>query len=53
MPLAGAIAGLAFVWWFIHRMRRPVTVTPQAEISSEAYDRYRERIEKDLEKLDS
>jgi cytochrome c-type biogenesis protein CcmH/NrfF len=53
MPLAGAIAGLAFVWWFIQRMRRPAAATPQAEISSEAYDRYRERIEKDLEKLDS
>ncbi len=53
MPLAGAIAGLAFVWWFIQRLRRPAAVTPQAEVSSEAYDRYRERIEKDLEKLDS
>ena len=53
-PLAGAIAGLGFVWWFIRRLRRPAVVTgPQTEINSEAYDRYRERIEKDLEKLDS
>ena len=53
-PLAGAMAGLAFVWWFIRRLRRPaVAASPQNEVSSEAYDRYRERIEKDLEKLDS
>lgn len=52
-PLVGAMAGLAFVWWFIQRMRRPAVAAPQAEVTSEAYDRYRERIEKDLEKLDS
>lgn len=53
-PLAGAVAGLGFVWWFIRRLRRPaVAAGPQTEINSEAYDRYRERIEKDLEKLDS
>jgi cytochrome c-type biogenesis protein CcmH/NrfF len=53
-PLAGVIAGLGFLWWFIRRMRRPVVASaPQIEVNSEAYDRYRERIEKDLEKLDS
>lgn len=52
-PLAGAIAGLAFVWWFIRRMRRPAPAAPEAALSPETYDRYRERIEKDLEKLDS
>ena len=53
-PLAGAIAGLFFVWFVISRLRRPAAAGSQAaEISPEAYDKYRERIEKDLEKFDS
>lgn len=53
-PLAGAILGLAFVWFVIRRLRRPMAAgTAPADVSPEAYDRYRERIEKDLEKFDS
>lgn len=53
MPVVGAIAGLFFVWWIIRRLRVPaVAGGPQTEVDSEEYARYRDRIEKDLEKLD-
>ena len=53
MPPVGALLGLGFVYLFIKRMRRPVAVTAQAAAASDALlDKYRDSIEKDLQKLD-
>ncbi|MFN3322507.1 MAG: cytochrome c-type biogenesis protein CcmH [Bryobacteraceae bacterium] len=51
MPFAAVLIGLALVIFVLRRMRRPADV-PAVEISSEEYARYRERIEKDVAKLD-
>jgi cytochrome c-type biogenesis protein CcmH len=52
MPFVAIAAGLAAVWWFIQRFRKPLAVpVPQADQATLA--RYQDRIEKDLAKLDS
>jgi len=50
MPFVAIAAGLLVIWWFIQHFRKPAAGTPAAE--PEALARYRDRIEKDLEKLD-
>jgi Uncharacterized protein involved in biosynthesis of c-type cytochromes len=53
MPFVATAAGAVFLWWFVRRKLRPeAAAAPAAELSSEAYARYRDRIEKDLAKLD-
>ncbi len=54
MPVIGIAAGLAFIGWFIRRTRRPAASAagPGIGLDSEEYERYRDRIEKDLSKLD-
>lgn len=52
MPFAAIVAGLAFVWLVIQRFRRPLAVASGPPIDDDTLDRYRQRIEKDLEKLD-
>ena len=52
MPFAAILAGLAFVWLVIQRFRRPLAVASGPPIDDATLDRYRQRIEKDLEKLD-
>jgi cytochrome c-type biogenesis protein CcmH/NrfF len=48
MPFIGIAAGLAMVWWFIKRLRRPLAVAgPEPDPALLA------RIERDLEDLDS
>ena len=51
MPFAALAAGLMFVWFMIKRFRRPVAATGP-EVDDSTLARYRERIDKDLEKLD-
>jgi cytochrome c-type biogenesis protein CcmH len=53
VPYLSIIPGLAFIWWFVRRYRKP---RPIAEIGPAPDDselaRYRERIEKDLAHLE-
>lgn len=49
MPFAGIAVGLTFVWLMIQRFRRPLAAAPADDA---ALARYRNRIEKDLERLD-
>ena len=53
MPyLAGAL-GLVVIYWFVRRsMRVPAMAAAGPPMEHEALDRYHERIEKDLEKLE-
>jgi cytochrome c-type biogenesis protein CcmH len=50
MPFVAIGLGLAFIYWFMQRNRRPAAALPQ--VDSAALDRYHEQIEKDLAKLD-
>jgi len=50
MPWVAVGAGLAMVWLFIRRFRKPAAAASPGE--SEILSRYQERIEKDLAKLD-
>jgi cytochrome c-type biogenesis protein CcmH len=52
MPFAAILAGLAIVWWLMKRLRRPLATSSGPDLDAAALARYRERIEKDLEKLD-
>jgi cytochrome c-type biogenesis protein CcmH/NrfF len=49
MPFAAIVAGLAAIWLFIQRFRRPAVV---AEIDPASLERYNQQIEKDLAKLE-
>jgi cytochrome c-type biogenesis protein CcmH/NrfF len=51
MPFIGIAAGLAFLWWFMKRFRRPLAAAGP-EVDPATLARYQERIEKDLEELD-
>jgi cytochrome c-type biogenesis protein CcmH len=52
MPFAGIGGGLAFLWWVMKRFRRPLAASGP-EVDSATLARYQERIDKDLEELDS
>jgi len=49
MPPVMIAFGLALIWWFLKRMRKPVAVP---EIDPKLLERYKDSIEKDLAKLD-
>jgi cytochrome c-type biogenesis protein CcmH len=49
MPFVAIALGLWLIWMFIRRFRKPAAV---AELDPQLLDRYRERIEKDLSKLE-
>jgi cytochrome c-type biogenesis protein CcmH/NrfF len=51
MPFVALALGLAIVWWFIQRFRRPLAAAGPAPDSA-LLARYQERIDKDLENLD-
>ena len=51
MPFVMIAIGLAVIWWFIKRYRRPAAAGAPM-IETDALDRYQEQIEKDLAKLD-
>jgi cytochrome c-type biogenesis protein CcmH len=54
MPFVGLAFGLAIVWYALKRFTRPRAATPAGPaLSAEQFDHYRERIEKDLNGLDS
>jgi len=53
MPFAAIAMGLAFVWWVIRRFRRPLALAGGPEMDPATLARYQERIDKELEKLDS
>ncbi|MGD0014924.1 MAG: cytochrome c-type biogenesis protein [Bryobacteraceae bacterium] len=53
MPFIGILVGLALVWYVIRRFRRPAALAAGPEMDAATLARYQERIEKDLEKLDS
>lgn len=50
MPFVAIAAGLALIWWFIQRFRKPSAVPAAAQ--DETLSRYRDQIEKDLARLD-
>lgn len=52
VPFAGIAFGLAFVWWFIKRFRKPVAMAAGPELDDAAFAGYRAQIDRDLEKLD-
>ncbi len=52
MPFVGIAVGLTIVWLVIQRFRRPAPAAAAPEIQDAALAPYRQRIEKDLEKLD-
>ncbi len=52
MPFVGLAFGMLVLWYVIRRFSRPRLTTAPA-VSTEDYNRYRERIEKDLSSLDS
>jgi len=49
MPPLMVGLGLALIWWFLTRMRKPA---PVPEIDPKLLERYKDSIEKDLAKLD-
>jgi len=49
MPFVAIALGLWLIWMFIRRFGKPATV---AELDPQLLERYRERIEKDLSKLE-
>jgi cytochrome c-type biogenesis protein CcmH/NrfF len=49
MPFAAIALGLSGIWLFIKRIRKPSTVP---DLDPAVLDRYRDRIEKDLSKLE-
>jgi cytochrome c-type biogenesis protein CcmH len=51
MPFAAIGAGLAMIWLFIRRIRKPAP-SPDAPVDPAVLSRYQERIESDLTKLD-
>lgn len=51
MPFVAIVAGLAAIWWFIQRFRKPPAV-PVASADPAILARYQDQIEKDLSKLD-
>jgi cytochrome c-type biogenesis protein CcmH len=51
MPFVAIAAGLAIVWMFIQRFRRPVAAS-RGLADQETLSRYQAQIEKDLTKLD-
>jgi cytochrome c-type biogenesis protein CcmH len=53
MPFAAIAMGLVFVWWVIRRFRRPLAIAAGPELDSATLARYQERIDKELEKLDT
>jgi cytochrome c-type biogenesis protein CcmH/NrfF len=52
MPPMVVGMGLALVYWFILRMRKPGTLTPLPVMDAKTRERYQDTIEKDLAKLD-
>jgi cytochrome c-type biogenesis protein CcmH/NrfF len=53
MPFVGLAFGLLVLWYVIRRFSRPRPASSGPQMSTADYDRYRERIEKDLSGLDS
>lgn len=52
-PYLAAVFGLGVIVWFVRRSKRAAPVTAGGPaVDSEVFDRYHDRIEKDLEKLD-
>jgi cytochrome c-type biogenesis protein CcmH len=49
VPYAAVLLGLAMIWLFVKRYRRP---KPLAEIGDPVLDQYQDQIEKDLAKLE-
>jgi cytochrome c-type biogenesis protein CcmH len=52
MPFIVILMGLAFVWWLIQHFRKPLSLAEGPQIDAAVLERYQERIERDLEKLD-
>ena len=51
-PYLAILGGLALIFWFVRRhLKSPLPATVPA-VDSEVFNRYHDRIEKDLEKLD-
>jgi cytochrome c-type biogenesis protein CcmH len=51
MPPMVVGLGLALIYWFIRRMRKPVAAVP-VTVDAKVLERYHDSIEKDLAKLD-
>jgi cytochrome c-type biogenesis protein CcmH len=52
MPPVMIGLGLALIYWFIRRMRRPGAATPLPQVDAATLERYKATIDKDLAKLD-
>ena len=51
-PYLAALFGLGVIFWFVRRNTRAPATAEGPEVSSEVFDRYHEKMEKDLEKLE-
>jgi cytochrome c-type biogenesis protein CcmH/NrfF len=51
-PYLAALFGLGVIFWFVRRNTRTPAVAAGPDVPSEVFDRYHEKIEKDLEKLE-
>jgi cytochrome c-type biogenesis protein CcmH/NrfF len=51
-PYLAVLAGLALIFWFVRRHLKAPTPATVPQVSPEVLNRYHERIEKDLEKLE-
>jgi cytochrome c-type biogenesis protein CcmH/NrfF len=51
-PYIAALFGLGVIYWFVRRNTRTPATAGGPEINSEAFHRYHEKIERDLEKLE-
>ncbi len=51
-PYLALAAGLAVIYWFVRRQLKPQSAATVPPVDPEVLNRYNERIEKDLEKLE-
>ena len=52
VPYASVLLGLAMIWLFLKRYRKPLAEIGQLEIDDPALEKYKDQIEKDLAKLE-
>jgi cytochrome c-type biogenesis protein CcmH/NrfF len=51
-PYLAALFGLGVIFWFVRRSTKTPAVADGPDVPSDVFDRYHEKIEKDLEKLE-
>lgn len=52
VPYVAALFGLFVIFWFVRRSLRPAATAGGPQVDVEVFNRYHDKIEKDLEKLE-